>query len=297
MFTIAQALTSWELDPAPTIGVGVAGFCYLAARRRLARGAGPAARRRPGGVRSRGRPVCFCAGLLVVLVAVDGPPDALAEDSFSMHMLQHLLLQLVAAPLLVLGGPLSLLLRADPPWLPRRALTGILRSRPVRVVAHPLTCLALFALVLVGTHLTPLYDLALERPWLHVLEHIAYLLTALLFWWPAIGVDPVPHRIGHSARALYLFLAMPVMAYLGAAIAGAGHVLYPYYAAHPPPWGASVLQDQRLAGTLLWVAGMFTVVPALAVVVLRWLDSDEREQARRDAVRRPSDQLRRAATP
>jgi putative membrane protein len=264
----------------------VAALGYLAARQRLRRGPDTAGARSFAG---RGRMICFGAGLLAIVVAVDGPPDVLSGVSLSAHMVQHLLLQLVAPPLLLLAAPLSLLLRADPPWLPRRALVPVLRSRPVRVLAHPLTALALFTLILVGSHLTPLYNLALEHEWLHELEHAAFFLTALLFWWPAIGVDPAPHRLSYPGRLLYLLLDMPVMAYLGLAIAGSSHILYPYYAAHPPPWGASPLQDQGVAGTIMWIAGTFTMIPAMAVIFLRWLDDEGRKQERREARAVPAD--------
>jgi putative copper resistance protein D len=145
------------------------------------------------------------------------------------------------------------------------------------------TALGLFTLVLVGTHLTPLYNLALERDWVHEMEHVVFLVTALLFWWPAIGVDPAPHRLRYPARLLYLFLDMPIMAYLGLAIANSSRVLYPYYVTHLPPWGASALQDQGAAGTIMWISGTFTMVPVIAVVLFRWLDEDERHQARLDA--------------
>ncbi len=273
-------LAAWAFDPVPTIGAGVAAVGYLAARHRLISSPHAVGVPRAAG---RGRMVCFGAGLLAIVVAVDGPPDVLSDVSFSAHMIQHLLLQLVAAPLLLLGGPLGLLLRADPPWLPRRALVRLLRSRPVRVLTHPVTAVGLFTVILVGSHLTPLYNLTLEREWVHELEHVAFLVTALLFWWPAIGVDPAPHRLSYPARLLYMFLDMPVMAYLGLAIASSSRVLYPYYAAHPPPWGASALQDQGVAGTIMWVSATFTMVPAMAVLLLRWLDEDERKQARREA--------------
>ncbi|HEU5417906.1 MAG TPA: cytochrome c oxidase assembly protein [Streptosporangiaceae bacterium] len=264
----------------PTIGAGVAALGYLSARRRLLRQP-----RRPAAPRagSRLRLACFGAGLLAIVVAVDGPPDVLSDVSFSAHMVQHMLLQLVAPPLLLLGGPLSLLLRADPPWLPRRVLSRVLRSRPVRIAAHPVTALGLFTVVLAGSHLSPLFSLTLARPWVHELEHVAFLVTALLLWWPAIGIDPAPRRLGYPARLLYLLLDMPVMAYLGLAIANASRVLYPYYAAHPPPWGASALADQGVAGTIMWISGTFTMVPAMAVLLLRWLDEDARKQARLDA--------------
>jgi cytochrome c oxidase assembly factor CtaG len=282
LFTFQDALMQWAFDPVPTIGVGIAAVGYAAARQRLTRGPHRAATLRAVG---RGRMACFGAGLLAIIVAVDGPPDVLSDSSFSAHMVQHLLLQLVAAPLLLLGGPLSLLLRADPPWLPRRVLSRVLRSRPVRVLAHPVTALGVFAVALVGSHLTPLFNLALEHDSVHQLEHLAFLVSALLFWWPAIGVDPAPHQLRYPARLLYMLVDMPVMAYLGLAIANSSRILYPYYAVHLSPWGATALQDQGAAGTLMWIAGTFTMVPVMALLLLRWLDEDERKQARLDAQR------------
>jgi putative membrane protein len=230
----------------------------------------------------RRRVALFGAGLAVVLLAVDGPPDVLSDTSFSAHMVQHLLLQTVAAPLLVLGAPLSVVLRADPPWLRRRLLTRLLRTDAVRVLTHPVTTLGAFLVVLVGTHLSPLYDVALEHERVHQLEHVLYLVTAVLFWWTAIGVDPAPHRVSYPARLLYLFLAMPGTAFLGIAIANAGKVMYPHYAANRPPWSWTPLHDQEVAGTLMWVAGMFTIVPALAFILLTWLEEDARRQTRLD---------------
>jgi putative membrane protein len=282
LFTFQDALTAWAFDPVPTVGVGIAAAGYAAARRRLVRAPHRAVTLRAA---SRHRMACFGAGLIAIIVAVDGPPDVLSDVSFSAHMVQHLLLQLAAPPLLLLGGPLSLLLRADPPWLPRRVLSRALRSRPVRVLAHPVTTLGVFTLVLVGSHLSPLFDLTLEYDWVHQLEHMVFLVSALLFWWPAIGLDPAPHQLRYPARLLYMLLDMPVMAYLGVAIANSPRVLYPYYASHLPPWGATALQDQSAAGTLMWIAGTFTMVPVMAVLLLRWLDEDERRQARLDAMR------------
>jgi len=273
VFTVRDMLTAWVVDPVPTIITLVVGALYLSAcLRSAAAGLGF----------PRGRAVLFCAGLLVVLVAVDGPPDAFAESSFSLHMVQHLLLQMVAAPLLVLGAPITVLLRADPPWLPRRRLTRLLRSRLLRVLTNPVLTLAAFVVVLVASHLTPLYELALENERVHQLEHTAYLLVALLLWWTAIGPDPAPRRLTSPARLLYLFLAMPPAAFLGVAIAGAGTVMYPHYLLDLPPWGWSALHDQHVAGTLMWEAGMFTFVPAAGYLLMRWLDEENRRQERRE---------------
>jgi cytochrome c oxidase assembly factor CtaG len=267
-------LTAWAVDPVPTAGIVLAATGYAAAAARV-----PAARRRGA--------IAFAAGLAVLLVAVDGPPDVLAEVSFTAHMTQHLLIQLVAAPLLVLGAPVGLLLRADPPWAPRRYLARLLRTRPARLLAHPLTGVSVFSGVLLLTHLTPLYDLALRSPAVHGAEHAAYLVAALLLWTPLIGTDPLPHRPGGPARALCLLLSMPAPALLGVAIAGSRRVLYPSYARVVPPWGGSALSDQHTAGTLMWVAGMVVVPLALALVAVRWLDEEER-QATRPAARTAS---------
>jgi putative copper resistance protein D len=190
---------------------------------------------------------------------------------------------MVAAPLLLLGGPIALLLRADPWWLRRRVLVKVLRSRVVVVLTNPITALAAFTVVLVGTHLTGIYELALRREPIHELEHVAYLVTALLFWWPAIGVDPAPRRISHPTRMLYLMVSMPVPALLGVAIVNTGHVMYSSYA-QPTPWGTSALADQGVAGTLMWVGGMFTIVPALGTVVMHWLEDESRIGVRRDRI-------------
>jgi putative copper resistance protein D len=278
VFGVREALSAWDLDPTPTIGVALAGLGYGAARRRLIG--------RPDGVAwPRGRTAVFGGGLLVMLLAVDGSPDTLADRSFAAHMVQHLLIQLVAAPLLVLGAPMTLLLRADPSWLPRRLLARTLRARTVRLLSPPAVTFAVFSVVLVGSHLSPLYDLALRYNAIHQAEHVAYLVTAYLFWWSTIGVDPSPAKPNYPARILYLLLIMPVMAFLGVAIAGSGRVMYPHYAANPPPWDATALQDQQLAGTLMWITGMVTIPPTLALVLLRWLDQDDRDQARRSAAR------------
>lgn len=275
--TIQDWLTTWSFDPVVTGGVVCAGMLYATAWRRVRASAHGSAR-----ALSRARAWCFAGGLLALVVSADGPPDGFADVSFSVHMVQHVLLQMVAAPLILLGGPVTLLLRADPPWLPRRVLVGLLRSRAVAVVTHPVVAFGAFTFVLVATHLTGFYELALQHEPVHEVEHLVYLATALLFWWPAIGIDPAPHRIGHLFRLLYLMISMPVPAFLGLAIANAGRVLYSSYA-QPTPWGATALADQQAAGTLMWVAGMFTTVPAIGVVLMRWLDDESRRGARSSA--------------
>jgi putative membrane protein len=273
VFELGDALSAWELNPTPFVGVVVAAVGYASAVHAVARG--------PGSTPwPQLRTAAFGSGLLVVLVATCGPPDAFAEVSFTAHMVQHLLLQLVAAPLLVLGMSVTLLLRADTRWLPRRRLGRALRSPAVRLVSLPAVTLAAFAAVLVGSHLPAVYDLTLRNETVHEAEHALYLATASLFWWTAIGLDPAPGRPAHPTRMLYQLLIMPVMTFLGVAIAGADRVLYPYYEDNTPPWGASALHDQQTAGTLMWISGMVIIPPLLVLVLLRWLDQEERDAVR-----------------
>lgn len=261
---------NWPLDPVVISGLVLAGVIYVRADRRVGGG-------------GRGKPLrrrLFLAGLVVVFAALQSPIDAGAATSFAVHMTQHLLLTMVAAPLMVLGAPVTLALQAMSPTRRRRLLSA-LRSVPVRLLSSPIAAWSLFVAVLWGTHLTSLYELTLRSPGVHALEHLAYLATALLFWIPVVGLDPAPAGLSHPARILYLFLAMPAMAFLGLALFSADRVLYPTYAAVE---GASrALADQRVAGALMWTGTMFLIVPALGFVLLDWMRADEREARRVDA--------------
>jgi putative copper resistance protein D len=224
----------------------------------------------------------------VIVVALDGPIDAGATRSFSVHMLQHLLLTMVAAPLLILGAPITLALHASGPTT-RRRLASALGSVPFRVLGNPLVTWSLFFAVIWGAHVSGLFEAALRSTTVHALEHIAFLTTALLFWLPVVAADPSPGRLSHPARILYLFLAMPAMAFLGLALVSARHVLYPTYA--HVEGVARALSDQQMAGAMMWGGTMILIVPALALVLLDWMRADERE------ARRVDERLARPASP
>ena len=264
------ALTAWSFDPALVAGLLAAGVLYL-------RGAGRV--HRPDR-RLVNRAACFLGGLAVLWIALQSPIDAYADTRLSVHMVQHLLLTMVAAPLLVLGAPVTLLLRAATPAFRRRRVLPLLRSRPVRLFTAPVVCWAQFALLLWASHFSPLYDAAVRNAGVHVLEHLLYVVSAVLFWSPVVGIDPSPKRLSHPARLLYLFLAMPQASFLGLAMWGASQVLYPAYQA---ALGPAALDDQRLAGTIMGSAGMLVMVPALGLVLLDWLAREEREAVRTDA--------------
>jgi cytochrome c oxidase assembly factor CtaG len=224
-------------------------------------------------------------GLAVLFAALASPIDRYATLLLSDHMLQHVLITMVAAPLLLLGTPVLLALRVVGPRTRRRLLLPILHSASVRVLASPLLGFATFAAVMWGTHVSTVYEAAVRDAGIHALEHGAYLASALLFWRPVVGLDPGPGRLSPPARILYMFLAMPVTALLGLAISASNHVLYPSYVGGASQLGVSALSDQHLAGTLMWTAGMFLMAPALGLVLLDWMRRDEQQVRRADARR------------
>jgi cytochrome c oxidase assembly factor CtaG len=272
--TALGAIGAWRFDPLILVSLFLAGFAYWY-------WAGMAATKgRHRSVRRRGS--YFYAGLGVLFVALVSPVDGYADLLLSVHMVQHLLLTLVAPPLLLLGAPVTLALQASSKGFRKGVLLPALRSRFVRVLSNPAVGWVLFAAVLWGSHFSPIYQAALTNSSVHALEHIAYLASALLFWWPVVGADPSPTRLSPPGRLLYLFLAMPQMTFLGLAIYGSDRVLYPHYVVTSAALGTSALADQHLAGAIMWSSGMFLIVPALALVLLDWLDREDRRAARMD---------------
>jgi cytochrome c oxidase assembly factor CtaG len=268
---VTRVLIAWTFDPVVVGALIASGVLYLHGVARV---------RRPDR-RLVHRAACFVGGLVVLWVALQSPIDAYADTRLSVHMVQHLLLTMVAAPLLVLGAPVLLALRASTPAFRHRWLLPPLRSRLLRLLTHPMVSWAQFALVLWASHFSPLYEAAVRSGGVHAGEHLLYLASAVLFWSPVAGIDPSPTRLTHPARLLYLFLAMPLASFLGLALWGTSRVLYPSYQAALGP--AAALDDQHLAGTLMGSAGMLVMVPALGLVLLDWLRREEREAARIDA--------------
>ena len=271
-FSPVRLLTGWSLSALPLVLVMATGVLYALGLRRLS--SGP---RFPPG-----RVVAFYGGLAATLVAVASPVDTYANVSFSDHMVQHILLLFVAAPLFALGTPVTLALRAARSSTRKRRILPVLHSLPVRVLSHPLVALGLFTVIQYVTHLTSLYNLALRSDPVHELEHALYLGTALLFWWPVVGLDPAPHRMSHPARLLYLVAAMPLEAFLAVALLSASP--YPHYLALPPPWGgAAAVADQSAAAAFMWIAGDLSTLIAALLVAAAWFRHDEARQRRIEA--------------
>jgi len=268
-------LLDWRPEPPILAGVLVAAVAWLWMSRRVAR-------RHPLHPPSRWRSAAFFGGLAAIVVALVSPIEAYEGSLFSVHMLQHLILELVAAPLLILAAPITLALRAASPAI-RRQLLALLHSRLVAVVSFPLLAWVVFAGVNWGWHFSSLYNQALENPGLHDVEHLSFLIAALLFWWPVVGVDPSRWRLPYAARLFYLFLAMPQNSFLGVALMSAPAVLYSHYRAVERTWGPTPLADQNVGGALMWVGGDLVFLLAMGLVVAAWVRHEDRRTARLDA--------------
>jgi putative membrane protein len=258
---------SWGLDA----GAALYGGLYLWAVRAVLR---------RGGHWRLSSTLSFLGAIGCVLVALQSGIDADDARLLSVHMVQHMLL-LMLAPLLLLGGrPALLALRATP--ASRRApLARALRR--AGALAGPLPCLGIFTVVLLGTHLPAFYDAALRHPALHEAEHLAYLGAGMLMWWPLLDGDPVPaRRLGGLGRLIYVLATMPPMALIGAYLNRAPTLVYPAYGPPAQALHVSAVADQAQAGAIMWVAGSMIVVAVGLCSVLAALVAEERRQQARE---------------
>ena len=289
---LSRAITTWSFDPLAWGALLLGLLLYLAAVRRVDA-------RHPDSPVPRRRVAAWLAGLAVTAVALQSAIDVYATTLFSVHMVQHMLLTLVAAPLLALGAPLTLLLRVSSRRVRRSLVLPLLHSRPVRVLAYPVVTWLLFTAVMWAAHFSPLFDAALEDEAVHVAEHVLFLAVGMLFWWPVVAADPVPWRMSFPARIAYLGLAFPQNTFLGLAIFSAPRPLYPHYATLERAWGPDALADQQLAGGLMWAGGDLLFFVPLILLVAAWLRSEE-ERGRsidRRLDQQRDQQLDRAAPP
>lgn len=285
----------WHFEPVVAGGLLAAALGWLWLARRVAR-------LHPGNGVPVARSAAFYGGLAAVAVALMSGIERYDTTLFSIHMVQHLLLMLVAAPLLVLAAPVTLLLRAASPAVRQRRLVPVLHSGVVAAIGHPVVTWLTFTLVVWLTHFSPLFNEALEDRWVHDLEHGLYLAASILFWWPAIAADPARRRLPYPVRVLYVLLQLPVNSFLGMAILFADSPLYPHYATLGSPYGITALADQQLAGGTMWLAGDVAFIGAVLLLVAAWMRHEERAapaaerraDAQRAALAERADELARA---
>ena len=265
---------TWTLEPVPAALMIGSWLLYLA---------GVATLRRREQSWSRWRAASFLAGLVLTGLVIFGPIGAYDDTFFWAHMVQHMVVMLIAGPLLLLGSPVLLLLQTSPRWVRHDYLVPVLRSRIVIRLSNPVTGWLIFAGVLLGTHFSPFYNFALQhRPVHDYIEHPLYFGAALIYYYPLIGHNAVPRSVKPGFRVASLVTIMLPMTMTGFFIYSANYLLYPHYAHVDRPFGPGAFADQQLAGALMWAGSMIIGSVWVVMAVLDWLHTEELRARRLD---------------
>lgn len=266
-------LTAWEPDPLIIVILLISIAAYATGVRTL---------RRRGVAWPIGRTISFGLGMLLLVLATMSSLAVYDTTLFSVHSVQHMVLQMAVPVPLALSAPVTLALRTLPGPAKRRLLS-VLHSRVAKVVIHPLVGFAGFVVSPLILYNSGLFGATLESPLVHGLSHVHFLLIGCLFFWPLLGLDPLPGRLPYPARVLLVFLVLPLHVLLGISIMSSTEV---YGGAHylhlGRTWGASSLADQQTGGAIMWAFGDIVGMLFLFPLLIQWLRADEREALRED---------------
>ena len=299
---LKAVLLSWDWRLDVIVILALAGILYSRGWWRLRK------RSRHGGERyqnasrsrwrlaNRWRLVSYYAGLFFVALALLSPIDALSQQLFMAHMIQHLLLIMFAPPLLLLANPMPFMLWGLPDsWrhFVGRGLSYILhRDSAVRNGVRLLTATGIIWLVwvisLIGWHDPTMYNWALRSAFVHNVEHLMFFLASMLFWWHVTGAGPRIHKqLGYGSRIGLVIGAIPVNMLLGVVLAFATTAIYSYYTAVPRLWGIDVVTDQRIGGLIMWIPGSMMYIVAALVMLFRLFDKEKEKAQAANAKRSP----------
>jgi putative copper resistance protein D len=277
-FTVGRVFTDWGIDPVPfVLTVWIAGL-YLV---------GVAVLRRRGDAWPLGRTLAFVVGGMGLFFFATSSGLARYDTTLiSVHMVQHMVLSMAVPLSLALGAPVTLALRTLRP-APRRLLLGILHSGVARVLSFPLLTFALYVISPWALYFSGWYDASLASPFVHEMMHVHLVTVGALFFWPLMGIDPLPGRVGYPFRMLLTALTLPFHAFLGVTLMGQTTLLGEshYRALREGPmasWLPDPLDDQHLAGGILWASGDLIGLVFFAVLFVQWVRSSAREAARED---------------
>ena len=266
-FNVHNALTQWDLSPFPLlvlVAVLAAAVWYLRAASRLS------ARGRPWRTK---RTVSFIAGLVAIDLALQSPVATFSMGYFQSHVIQHLLLMVVGPPLLAMGAPMTLALQTSG-RVGKIRLLKVLNSRPFQVLTHPLPVWVLYYLSMFAFFLTFALGFAMEHMWVMDLVNLAFLFASTLFWWPIVGLDPIPHwRMGHGVRLTSLLVGVPIESFLALALLSTSRPAASMYTVGGTHSGAAIL----------WIGAELFTLLALIPVFVQWVRYEERKAARYDA--------------
>ena len=258
----------WTFSIPILIPIGVYAYLYLRRFREVRRTSGP----RGAGARQL---AAFAGSVLVILIALVSPLDALGENYlFSAHMAQHLLLGDIA-PLLMLLALSRVMMRP----LTRRLQVV---ERALGPLAHPASALILWLSVIYFWHIPALYDAALENPGVHALQHVSFFTAGVLVWWPLIQPVPMRNRLNGMWTFGYIGAAKLGLASLGLYLTWSTSVAYTYYERVPRVWGLSAISDQNVGGAIMMVEQSILLVTVLAILFGRMLAQSEQDELRRE---------------
>ncbi len=277
-FTLGSVFTDWGIDPIPfVVTIWGAGLYLL----------GVEILRRRGDRWAPGRTVAFVVlGMGSFLFATSSGLGIYDTTLLSVHMVQHMILSMVVPLSLALGAPVTLALRTLP-RKPRRWLLVLLHSRVAKALSFPPLAFALYVASPWALYFSPWYDASLNSAFIHEMMHVHLVLVGTLFFWPLMGIDPVPGRVGYPFRVLLTMMTLPFHAFLGVTIMGQTTLIggEHYLALREGPMGSwlpPVLEDQHVAGGILWATGDLIGVLFFAVLFVQWVRSSLKEGERED---------------
>jgi putative membrane protein len=269
----AVGLDDWALDPAMVVPLAIGGAIYI-------RGVWTLRRK---SVRHAPRPwrvSMFAAGWVIAVLALISPLHFMAEQLFAAHMVQHELLMVLAAPLIVVGDPGVITLWAFPADA-RQQIARFMRATAVRriwqALSRPMNAWLLHAVVIWAWHVPRLFEATLSSDLVHALQHASFFGSALLFWWAVVHGH---RRAMRGLSIVYLFTTAVHTSVLGALMTFARSSWYPAYSTRAAAWGFTPLEDQQLAGLIMWIPPGFVYLVAALVVIVLWLRDSERSGLR-----------------
>jgi putative copper resistance protein D len=271
--------SSWNLNWFWLAALSLAAILYAVGVRRVHD-------RNDAHVWPKGQTFLFAFAMITIAIATIGPVGSLTSTFLWADMASHILLMMLAAPLIVLSNPTLLILRASNREFRRRWCIPFLRSRFLKFLTNPIVGWLVFTMALLATHIGPLFEFALERAGLRTIAvPLAYFVAGLIYYYPLIGSTIGATRIPSHYKIVSMFTMMIPEAILGFAIYTTGSVLYPYYErVTERPWGPSTaLLDQRVGGAVMWGAGMVLDTIWISIVVAEWWKREELKARRLDA--------------
>lgn len=285
-------LLSWDWKIEVIIVLALAGTLYSRGWWQLRQRSRSQVRRYRPSARSRWRLaetwrlVAYWVGLVAIVLALLSPIDALGQQLFFMHMIQHLLLVMIAPPLLMVANPMPFVLWGLPTGL-RRRVGGLFSQalhresgfrRGLRTVTQPGIIWMIWVISLIGWHDPTMYNAALRYGWVHNVEHLTFFIASMLFWWRLTGAGPRLHKqSGLLGRIGLVLAAVPPNMLTGIVLAFAEQGYYSYYEAVPRLWGLDVLTDQQIGGVIMWVPGSMMYIVAALILIGRFLSQEERK--------------------